>query len=166
MFQYQPMNRRLVYVFLEGFLETMFPQYKFPELFVKLHSRSPRINRYNQKLKCASLKRWQERTEATGHRSTRNTQTWELRVRAWAMTWKLRYMCPISALPLPSHTLYQWKHSNYPVDFFFFFLSRQNWKISNTHMSKHKSCNLHQAWTGFSFSLRNFCPPFKLFSCV
>uniref|UniRef100_A0A7N5ZWS6 Sorting nexin 13 n=1 Tax=Anabas testudineus TaxID=64144 RepID=A0A7N5ZWS6_ANATE len=57
MFQYQPMNRRLVYVFLEGFLETMFPQYKFPELFVKLHSRSPRIHRYNQKLKCASLKR-------------------------------------------------------------------------------------------------------------
>uniref|UniRef100_A0A8C5CKH0 Sorting nexin 13 n=1 Tax=Gadus morhua TaxID=8049 RepID=A0A8C5CKH0_GADMO len=40
MFQHQPMNRRLVYVFLESFLETMFPQYKFPELFVKLHSRS------------------------------------------------------------------------------------------------------------------------------
>ncbi|XP_061598646.1 sorting nexin-13 isoform X2 [Cololabis saira] len=57
MFQYQPMNRRLVYVFLEGFLETMFPQYKFPELFVKLHSRSPRISRYSQKLKCSSLKR-------------------------------------------------------------------------------------------------------------
>ncbi|RVE66977.1 hypothetical protein OJAV_G00112560 [Oryzias javanicus] len=57
MFQYQPMNRRLVYVFLEGFLETMFPQYKFPELFVKLHSRSPRIHRYNQKLKCPSSKR-------------------------------------------------------------------------------------------------------------
>uniref|UniRef100_A0A672J5N8 Sorting nexin-13-like n=1 Tax=Salarias fasciatus TaxID=181472 RepID=A0A672J5N8_SALFA len=51
MFQYQPMNRRLVYVFLEGFLETMFPQYKFPELFVKLHSRSTRIQRYSQKLK-------------------------------------------------------------------------------------------------------------------
>uniref|UniRef100_A0A672YBT3 Sorting nexin 13 n=1 Tax=Sphaeramia orbicularis TaxID=375764 RepID=A0A672YBT3_9TELE len=57
MFQYQPMNRRLVYVFLEGFLETMFPQYKFPELFVKLHSRSPRIHRYSQKLKTSSLKR-------------------------------------------------------------------------------------------------------------
>ncbi|XP_043994275.1 sorting nexin-13 isoform X1 [Gambusia affinis] len=57
MFQYQPMNRRLVYVFLEGFLETMFPQYKFPELFVKLHSRSPRIHRYSQKLQCSSLKR-------------------------------------------------------------------------------------------------------------
>ncbi|XP_014873549.1 sorting nexin-13 isoform X4 [Poecilia latipinna] len=57
MFQYQPMNRRLVYVFLEGFLETMFPQYKFPELFVKLHSRSPRIQRYSQKLQSSSLKR-------------------------------------------------------------------------------------------------------------
>ncbi|XP_028317248.1 sorting nexin-13 isoform X2 [Gouania willdenowi] len=57
MFQHQPMNRRLVYVFLEGFLETMFPQYKFPELFVKLHSRSPRVQRYNQKLKSSSLKR-------------------------------------------------------------------------------------------------------------
>ncbi|XP_051927786.1 sorting nexin-13 isoform X5 [Hippocampus zosterae] len=57
MFQYQPTNRRLVYVFLEGFLETMFPQYKFPELFVKLHSRSPRIRRYSHKLKGSSLKR-------------------------------------------------------------------------------------------------------------
>ncbi|KAM9776372.1 sorting nexin-13 isoform 2-T2 [Syngnathus typhle] len=57
MFQHQPMNRRLVYVFLEGFLETMFPQYRFPELFVKLHSRSPRIHRYGHKLKGSSLKR-------------------------------------------------------------------------------------------------------------
>uniref|UniRef100_H3DK82 Sorting nexin 13 n=1 Tax=Tetraodon nigroviridis TaxID=99883 RepID=H3DK82_TETNG len=57
MFQHQPMNRRLVYVFLEGFLETMFPQFKFPELFVKLHSRSPRILRYSQRIKCSSLKR-------------------------------------------------------------------------------------------------------------
>ncbi|KAJ3609230.1 hypothetical protein NHX12_023754, partial [Muraenolepis orangiensis] len=57
MFQHQPMNRRLVYVFLEGFLETMFPQYKFPQLFVKLHSRSPRTHRYSQKLKGTSLKR-------------------------------------------------------------------------------------------------------------
>uniref|UniRef100_A0A6Q2Y402 Sorting nexin 13 n=1 Tax=Esox lucius TaxID=8010 RepID=A0A6Q2Y402_ESOLU len=57
MFQHGPMNRRLVYVLLEGFLETMFPQYKFPELFVKLHSRSPRTTRYTQKLKSTSLKR-------------------------------------------------------------------------------------------------------------
>ncbi|TSO47160.1 Sorting nexin-13 [Bagarius yarrelli] len=51
MFQHQQLNRRLVYVFLEGFLETMFPQYKFPELFVKLHSRSPRIQTYFQKIR-------------------------------------------------------------------------------------------------------------------
>lgn len=51
MFQHQQLNRRLVYVFLEGFLETMFPQYKFPELFVKLHSRSPRIRTYSQKVR-------------------------------------------------------------------------------------------------------------------
>ncbi|XP_046690559.1 sorting nexin-13 isoform X1 [Silurus meridionalis] len=51
MFQHQQLNRRLVYVFLEGFLETMFPQYKFPELFVKLHSRSPRVRTYTQKVR-------------------------------------------------------------------------------------------------------------------
>ncbi|KAJ7991635.1 hypothetical protein DPEC_G00285940 [Dallia pectoralis] len=57
MFQHGPMNRRLVYVLLEGFLETMFPMYKFPELFVKLHSRSPRTARYTQKLKSTALRR-------------------------------------------------------------------------------------------------------------
>ncbi|XP_039534301.1 sorting nexin-13 isoform X2 [Pimephales promelas] len=49
MFQHQSLNRRLVYVFLEGFLETLFPQYKFPDLFVKLHSRSPRVLKYSLK---------------------------------------------------------------------------------------------------------------------
>uniref|UniRef100_A0A8C7HBV4 Sorting nexin 13 n=1 Tax=Oncorhynchus kisutch TaxID=8019 RepID=A0A8C7HBV4_ONCKI len=57
MFQHGPMNRRLVYVLLEGFLETMFPHYKFPELFVKLHSRSPRTARYTQKGKSTFPKR-------------------------------------------------------------------------------------------------------------
>ncbi|XP_036411358.1 sorting nexin-13-like [Megalops cyprinoides] len=56
MFQHQQLNRRLAYVFLEGFLETMFPQCKFPELFVKLHSRSTRTHRYSHKPK-ASHKR-------------------------------------------------------------------------------------------------------------
>uniref|UniRef100_A0A8C1WCU0 Sorting nexin 13 n=1 Tax=Cyprinus carpio TaxID=7962 RepID=A0A8C1WCU0_CYPCA len=51
MFQHQPLNRRLACVFLEGYLETLFPQYKFPELFVKLHSRSPRVLRYSQKMR-------------------------------------------------------------------------------------------------------------------
>ncbi|XP_059510532.1 sorting nexin-13 isoform X2 [Stegostoma tigrinum] len=49
MFQYNQLNRRLVYVFLEGFLETLFPQYKFRELFIKLHSRSQRMQKYKQK---------------------------------------------------------------------------------------------------------------------
>ncbi|XP_066571654.1 sorting nexin-13 isoform X2 [Amia ocellicauda] len=61
MFQHQQLNRRLVYVFLEGFLETMFPQYKFPELFVKLHSRSERMQRYSQKLKTAPVPPLQKR---------------------------------------------------------------------------------------------------------
>ncbi|XP_066530742.1 sorting nexin-13 isoform X2 [Hoplias malabaricus] len=51
MFQHQQLNRRLAYVFLEGYLETMFPQYKFPELFVKLHSRSLRMHAYSQKIR-------------------------------------------------------------------------------------------------------------------
>uniref|UniRef100_A0A8C4T2V4 Sorting nexin 13 n=2 Tax=Erpetoichthys calabaricus TaxID=27687 RepID=A0A8C4T2V4_ERPCA len=51
MFQHNQLNRRLVYVLLEGFLETLFPQYKFPELFIKLHSRSQRTEKYSHKLK-------------------------------------------------------------------------------------------------------------------
>lgn len=49
MFQHTQLNRRLVYVFLEGFLETLFSQCKFRELFIKLHSRSERTRRYRQK---------------------------------------------------------------------------------------------------------------------
>ncbi|KAG9333163.1 hypothetical protein JZ751_013421 [Albula glossodonta] len=43
MFQHQQLNRRLVYVLLEGLLETMFPQCQMPQLFTRLHSRSPRL---------------------------------------------------------------------------------------------------------------------------
>ncbi|XP_077347397.1 sorting nexin-13 isoform X4 [Lithobates pipiens] len=49
MFQHTQLNRRLVYVFLEGFLETLFSQCKFRELFIKLHSRSERTRRYRQR---------------------------------------------------------------------------------------------------------------------
>ncbi|KAM5156929.1 sorting nexin-13 isoform 2-T2 [Mantella aurantiaca] len=49
MFQHTQLNRRLVYVFLEGFLETLFSQCKFRELFNKLHSRSERTRRYKQR---------------------------------------------------------------------------------------------------------------------
>lgn len=45
MFQYQTLNKRLMYVILEGILETLFPDNKFPEVFRKMHSRSPRVVR-------------------------------------------------------------------------------------------------------------------------
>ncbi|NXF17595.1 SNX13 protein, partial [Rhodinocichla rosea] len=50
MFQHSQLNKRMVYVFLERFLETLFPQNKFPELFHKLHSRSKHMQRYKQRL--------------------------------------------------------------------------------------------------------------------
>lgn len=43
MFQYRSLNRRLVYVCLEGVIETLFPQNKFKEVFRKLHSQSSRL---------------------------------------------------------------------------------------------------------------------------
>ena len=62
MFQHNQLNRRMVYVFLEGFLETLFPHYKFRELFNKLHSRSKQMQKYKQKLQTTQApslqKRW------------------------------------------------------------------------------------------------------------
>ena len=43
MFQYQSLNRRLVYVCLEGIIETLFPHNTFREVFLKLHSKSSRL---------------------------------------------------------------------------------------------------------------------------
>jgi len=43
MFQNPRLNRRLVYVILEGILETIFSENSFPETFCKLHSKSPRV---------------------------------------------------------------------------------------------------------------------------
>uniref|UniRef100_A0ABM5GNY8 Sorting nexin-13 isoform X4 n=1 Tax=Pogona vitticeps TaxID=103695 RepID=A0ABM5GNY8_9SAUR len=50
MFQHTQLNKRLVYVFLEGFLETLFPVYGFPDLFKKLHSGSKQMQRYMHRL--------------------------------------------------------------------------------------------------------------------
>ncbi|XP_027429011.1 sorting nexin-13 isoform X3 [Zalophus californianus] len=61
MFQHNQLNRRMVYVFLEGFLETLFPQYKFRELFNKLHSRSKQIQKYKQKLQTTQAPSLQKR---------------------------------------------------------------------------------------------------------
>nr|XP_006822119.1 PREDICTED: sorting nexin-13-like [Saccoglossus kowalevskii] len=43
MLQHQTLNKRLMYVCLEGMLETLFPDNKFPEVFTKLHSRSVKL---------------------------------------------------------------------------------------------------------------------------
>ena len=45
MFQHRNLNKRLVYVILEGLLETLFPDNKFPEVFCKMHSRSDRVQK-------------------------------------------------------------------------------------------------------------------------
>ncbi|XP_063095191.1 sorting nexin-13 isoform X2 [Cavia porcellus] len=61
MFQHNQLNRRMVYVFLEGFLETLFPQYKFRELFNKLHSGSKQMLKYKQKLQTTQAPSLQKR---------------------------------------------------------------------------------------------------------
>ncbi|XP_070582619.1 sorting nexin-13 isoform X5 [Erythrolamprus reginae] len=50
MFQHTQLNKRMVYVFLEGFLETLFSEYGFHDLFKKLHSRSKQMQVYKHKL--------------------------------------------------------------------------------------------------------------------
>ena len=44
MFQHKTLNKRLAYVFLEGFLVTLFPDNKFQEVLRKIHSQSPRVS--------------------------------------------------------------------------------------------------------------------------
>lgn len=44
MFQQQALNRRLVYVLMEGMLASLFPNNKFCELFRKWHATSPTIS--------------------------------------------------------------------------------------------------------------------------
>ena len=43
MFQHKQLNKRFLFVFLEGVLETLFPENKFDHLFRKQHSRSQRV---------------------------------------------------------------------------------------------------------------------------
>jgi sorting nexin-13 len=55
-FQHRTLNKRLVYVFLEGVIITLFPQNKFTTLFSKLHSRSSRLKAKQELTKCSSSK--------------------------------------------------------------------------------------------------------------
>ena len=43
MVQQQRLNKRLLYVILEGILETLFPHNKFRDMFHKVHSHSERV---------------------------------------------------------------------------------------------------------------------------
>ncbi|KAL8566062.1 hypothetical protein ACOMHN_012847 [Nucella lapillus] len=43
MFQHKQLNKRFIFVFLEGVLESLFPDNKFDQLFRKQHSRSQRV---------------------------------------------------------------------------------------------------------------------------
>ena len=61
MFQYRSLNRRLVYVCLEGVIETLFPQNKFKELFRKLHSQSSRLKTVHSE-DCAKDANFKRRT--------------------------------------------------------------------------------------------------------
>lgn len=50
LFQQPVLNRRLLYVLLEGIIETLFPQNNLVEIFRKLYAVSPRVqNRHTQK---------------------------------------------------------------------------------------------------------------------
>ena len=48
MFQHKNLNKRLLYVVLEGVLTTMFPDNKFQTLFRNLHSKSTRVERIKE----------------------------------------------------------------------------------------------------------------------
>ena len=43
LFQNPVLNKRLVYVLLEGLIDTLFPTHNTPEFFLKMHSVSARV---------------------------------------------------------------------------------------------------------------------------
>ena len=48
MFQHATLNRRLVYVIVEGMIRTLLSDNQFADVFHKLHSRSPRVQKLMQ----------------------------------------------------------------------------------------------------------------------
>ncbi|BFY98550.1 hypothetical protein BsWGS_01590 [Bradybaena similaris] len=54
MFQHKTLNKRLWYVVLEGVLVTLFPDNKFQDLFVKLHSKSQRAEKIQEQQRAAN----------------------------------------------------------------------------------------------------------------
>ena len=64
MFQHKRLNKRFLFVFLEGVLQTLFPDNKFDQLFRKQHSRSQRIQ--------DSLKRRSDKTAQAQNTNSNN----------------------------------------------------------------------------------------------
>ncbi|XP_059170227.1 sorting nexin-13-like isoform X2 [Physella acuta] len=61
MFQHKTLNKRILYVVLEGVLVTLFPENKFQAIFRKLHSRSERAEKAEEKQKAAAAQEAQLR---------------------------------------------------------------------------------------------------------
>ena len=59
MLQHPTLNKRLVYLILEGLLETVFPKNHFHKLFADFHSRSPRVStKTSTRSPAVTQKRW------------------------------------------------------------------------------------------------------------
>ncbi|KAK3799540.1 hypothetical protein RRG08_052724 [Elysia crispata] len=65
MFQYKTLNKRIVYVVLEGVLSNLFPENKFQNLFRKLHSKSMRAEKVREQQKMAATQEAQLRKRAS-----------------------------------------------------------------------------------------------------
>ena len=64
MFQYKTLNKRIVYVVLEGVLSNLFPENKFQNLFRKLHSKSKRAEKVKEQQKIVASQEAQLRKRA------------------------------------------------------------------------------------------------------
>ncbi|XP_005089469.1 sorting nexin-13 isoform X2 [Aplysia californica] len=64
MFQHKNLNKRVLYVVLEGVLATLFPENKFPALFRNLHSRSTRAEKVREQQQAAAAQESQLRKRA------------------------------------------------------------------------------------------------------
>ena len=51
MFQHRQLNRRLLFVIIEGLLETLYPRNRLHQLFLRLHGRSPRLHAFHQRFR-------------------------------------------------------------------------------------------------------------------
>ena len=87
MFQHPTLNRRLVYVILEGMLVTLFSDNKFRDVFQQLHSRSPRVEQLKAK-RSADAKATSSSSAAAAQKMTSSSSSSSL---SFARTQSVRY---------------------------------------------------------------------------